>query len=147
MLTGKAYARAFRGLLMIKGTLYTLIYNMIKSTKLYQVESVNETKESDGVMADLKMYINQLMSNETTVTEVIETDSFKHLKTNILKFKNSLSESPSALLWFQLLDMIEILCNSLVAERIGNWILHLKSMNDMLPYFAASGLYLYAKST
>ena len=105
MLTGKAYARAFRGLLRIKGTLYTLIYNMIKSTKLYQIESVNGIKESNGVMADLKMYINQLMSNETTVTEVIETDSFKHLKTNILKFKNSLSESPTALLWFQLLDM------------------------------------------
>ena len=43
--------------------------------------------------------------------------------------------------------MSEILYNSLVAERIGNWILHLKSMNDMLPYFAASGHYLYAKST
>ena len=40
MLTGKAYARAFRGLLMIKGTLYTLIYYMIKSAELYQVDEV-----------------------------------------------------------------------------------------------------------
>ena len=42
--------------------------------------------------------------------------------------------------------MIDILRNFVKAERTGNWRLHLQCVHDMLPYFAASGHRLYAKS-
>ena len=41
--------------------------------------------------------------------------------------------------------MISIVCKSIKAQRIGNWLLHLEAVTDMLPYFAASGHYLYLK--
>ena len=44
------------------------------------------------------------------------------------------------------MDMIELMCTFIKAERIGNFLLHLSAIFDMLPYFAASGHYLYAKS-
>ncbi|PIK60313.1 hypothetical protein BSL78_02744 [Apostichopus japonicus] len=53
--------------------------------------------------------------------------------------------SRTALLWFQYMDMVNILERFLKAERTGNWGLHLQTVHDMLPYFAASGHALYAK--
>lgn len=37
-------------------------------------------------------------------------------------------------------------CLFIKAERTGNWMLHLKSLQEMLPFFTASGHNLYAKS-
>ena len=42
----------------------------------------------------------------------------------------------TAQLWFQYIDMISIVCKSIKAQRIGNWLLHLEAVADMLPYFA-----------
>ena len=42
--------------------------------------------------------------------------------------------------------MIDILLSFIKAERTGNWTLHLQALSDMLPYFAASGHNLYAKT-
>ncbi|PIK60573.1 hypothetical protein BSL78_02509 [Apostichopus japonicus] len=53
--------------------------------------------------------------------------------------------SRTAILWFQYMDMVNILQRFLKAERTGNWGLHLQTVHDMLPYFAASGHALYAK--
>lgn len=49
-------------------------------------------------------------------------------------------------MWLQYLDMTDTLKAFLKAERTGNWDLHMKSVFEMLPYFAASGHTLYAKS-
>ena len=42
--------------------------------------------------------------------------------------------------------MVTIACKLVKAERVGNWMLHREATSEMLPYFAASGNYLYAKS-
>ena len=51
----------------------------------------------------------------------------------------------TAMLWLQYLDMVSILQRFIKAERMANWKLHLRTVQDMLPYFAASGHSLYAK--
>lgn len=43
-------------------------------------------------------------------------------------------------------DDIDILRMFIKAERTGNWNLHLQAVYDMLPYFAAAGHNMYAKS-
>ena len=45
------------------------------------------------------------------------------------------------------IDMVSIACKLTEADRSGNWMLHREALREMLPYFAASGHYLYAKST
>ena len=52
----------------------------------------------------------------------------------------------TSMLWLQYLDMVSILQRFIKAERMANWKLHLKTVQDMLPYFAASGHSRYAKS-
>ena len=60
--------------------------------------------------------------------------------------KSSFRDSRTACLWFQYMDMIDILRQFIKAERTGNWGLHLKAIKDMLPFFAAAGHNLYMKS-
>ena len=43
------------------------------------------------------------------------------------------------------MDMINILCKYIRAERTGNWELHLQAVSEMLPYMAASGHNNYTK--
>ena len=38
------------------------------------------------------------------------------------------------------------ICKFMKAQRMGNWLLHLEAISEMLPFFASSGHYLYAKS-
>ena len=42
--------------------------------------------------------------------------------------------------------MISLVKDLIRAERAGNWKLHLKCVEKMIPYFHASGHFLYAKS-
>ena len=60
--------------------------------------------------------------------------------------KEDLKQFPTAALWIQYLDMIQILKTFIKAERTGEWELSLKALQQMLPYFAAAGHNLYLKS-
>ena len=44
------------------------------------------------------------------------------------------------------MEMVDILRLFIKSERRGDCMLHLKSIQEMLPFFAASGQNLYAKS-
>ena len=44
------------------------------------------------------------------------------------------------------MEMVDKLKLFIKAERTGNWMLQLKALHEMLPYFAAAGHTLYAKS-
>ena len=74
-----------------------------------------------------------------------QTEVIQKLKESLKSKVCSLQSSGTASLWFQYLDMIDILRNFIRAQRIGNWELHLQSLSDMLPYLAASGHNHYTK--
>ena len=86
------------------------------------------------------------MSNNIKADDVEHENIVQEMIQKIGMVRDGLANSKTAQLWFQYLDMIDIVCNFIKAERTGNWSLHLKSLCDMLPYLAASGHYLYAKS-
>ena len=44
------------------------------------------------------------------------------------------------------MSMVDILRSFIKAERTGNWALHLNTVRETLPYFAAAGHHLYLKS-
>ena len=47
--------------------------------------------------------------------------------------------SRTATLWLQHMEMVNILCTFIKAERTANWELHLQAVSEMLSYLAASG--------
>jgi hypothetical protein len=58
-----------------------------------------------------------------------------------------LSPEERALIMIEYMNMIDLLRQFITAERSGHWLLHLKSLQQMLPYLAASGHNLYVKSS
>lgn len=50
-------------------------------------------------------------------------------------------------LWVQYFELITIVKEFIKAERSENWNLHLECTKKMIPYFHASGHFLYAKSS
>ena len=52
----------------------------------------------------------------------------------------------TAKIWLQYMDTVCLLKNFIHAERTGNWQLHLQSIFNMLPSFAAAGRRMYSKS-
>ena len=54
-----------------------------------------------------------------------------------VKVKRSATERNR--LWLIYIEMIEMLCNNLMAERCGLWDLYLSTLSQMLPYFAGTG--------
>ncbi|CAG2191757.1 unnamed protein product [Mytilus edulis] len=65
---------------------------------------------------------------------------------HIITFRKSLKNCCTASLLFQDMYTVKLLRQFITAERTGNWNLHLKSLQQMLPYITASGHNLYAKS-
>ena len=69
------------------------------------------------------------------------------IQSKIIEENTLLCDYRTAQLWLQYMDMVQILCQFIKAERTGDWFLHLKSVWAMLLYFAASGHNWYIKCT
>ena len=175
MLTGKAVSTAFPGhiLLALNTILIANAYNVPVPTKnASEYDSVpqasdlgtlglpdlreediehdldSSVQEVDDVMNDLSE-ARELYTGATTstvpVAEVCAAEVLTRIQTKLNEEKAKM-DMPTSLLWIQYLDMVDILCRFLKAERTGNWSLHLQSIREMLPFFAASGHTLHAKS-
>ena len=142
------------GHLLVAASLYALMISQVYETPL-----VTRTESSgDSDMAQsydnavfpgfIHPYLNYLskLINEVIIGEAsandIENDSLVWgLMNKLTQFRKIHINSKTAQLWFQYIDMISIVCKSIKAQRIGNWLLHLEAVTDMLAYFAASGHY------
>ena len=60
--------------------------------------------------------------------------------------KDKASCSKTNQLYFQYLEMFDILMRNLFSERLGNWEEYLRSLEQMLPTLAATGRRCYTKS-
>ena len=87
--------------------------------------------------------IDKLLDGSISVTETGENNAVNN---RIQTFKVSFGQNRTAKLWIEYMNMIDLLRQFITAERSGHWLLHLKSLQQMLPYLAASGHNLYAKS-
>ena len=88
----------------------------------------------------------ELMSGTGQDIESPLPEAIHRLTAMVESFKSSLTEYPTAQLWLQYLNMVELLYQFLRSERTGNWNLHVQVLRDMLPYMAAAGHSLYTKS-
>ncbi|KYM95812.1 hypothetical protein ALC62_13539 [Cyphomyrmex costatus] len=103
----------------------------------------NESIELDRILRDFEnpsgLNFDDNVIENNVAHEIVKkfVETLQYLKTF----------GPTACLWVQYFHLINIVKRFIEAERCGNWELHLKCVRDMIPYFHASGHYLYAKST
>jgi hypothetical protein len=87
-----------------------------------------------------------ILENKATTDDVLNDEHLTEISQFIRNEINSVSKYPTAKLWIQYMDMINIMKIFIKAERMGDWQLYLYSLKKMLPFFAASGHSLYLKS-
>ena len=81
------------------------------------------------------------------MNDVIDDAIVKHVEQVVQATKEFMSKNNcTAKLWIQYIDQVHVVKMFIVAERIGNWNLHLIAVAKMLNVFAASGHHNYAKS-
>lgn len=79
--------------------------------------------------------------------EVMKSQGIYEIKNKFLFHLRSLKNNgPTSELWVQYFHMVTILKKIIEAEKSGDFELHLKCVEQMIPYFHASGHFLYAKS-
>ena len=167
MLTGKAICRAVRGHMLVDAAL-----NIILVEKAYHIplptketdepkrDTASTDPENDDVetdqqkqgtvdvtsdMTEAKDLYDRAMLSTLSVEDVCSVGVLVRIKGKLDDLKQTMT-TRTAMLWLQYLDMVSILQSFIKAERMANWKLHIQTVQDMLPYFAASGHSLYAKS-
>ena len=139
MLT-KDYSRAVRILIMLKACLQAMILAESYSIPLYDNgEFDNLVLLADPVLSCLGNAVSTKDCDEVT-------ESLIEMKNKLTDFRTSRTASPTAELWLQFIDMVDILCFSILAERTGNWSLHLYSIKEMIPFELAAGRHQYAQA-
>ncbi|KAK3713979.1 hypothetical protein QZH41_005649 [Actinostola sp. cb2023] len=88
----------------------------------------------------------ELMEDPSLSDQVCSADVLTTIAKKLEEKKGSMMSQRTAVLWMEYMKMVDILRKFIKAERTGNWNLHLQAVYDMLPYFAAAGHNLYAKS-
>ena len=167
MLTGKAISRAVRGHMSVDAALNTILvwkaYHIplpTKETDEPKRDTASTDPENDDVETDQQMqgtvdvtsditeakdFYDKAMLSTLSVEDVCSAGVLVRIKGKLDDLKQTMTTRTS-MLWLHYLDMVSILQRFIKAERMANWKLHLQTVQDMLPYFAASGHSLYAKS-
>ena len=150
MMSGKAISRAIRGLLLVNSALHTLIMSEIYGTEILPCsadDGVNSNdplfnlENSDPKLMEIASLLDNTMSNAVDVSNTIDNNTIiLDIQNRMATFKSQLEQSKTARLWLMFMEMVSIMCKHIKAQRSGNWILHLESVSEMLPYFGASGI-------
>ena len=109
------------------------------------VQSSGDKQQLEEELSHAEELYEALTIGEIDI-EFVRNDSIISILKKIGRKKDEISKSRIAKLWLQCMAMLDILLRFLKAERTGNRKLHLQSVKEMLPYFAAAGHNLYVKS-
>lgn len=91
--------------------------------------------------------IDKLIRNNISQKIVCDDNFVKLSEAKFTEHINTIKPvSRNSTLWLNLLQQIHLMLNFVIAERTGNWKLHLETTTDKLPYFHAAGHIPYAKS-
>ncbi|CAG2249501.1 unnamed protein product [Mytilus edulis] len=129
--------------MLVDTALYCLliadIFNIDVSKLVEEPKSTLETTE----MKEIDELYSQLSSGELSASEAGESDVLKNLEATVRRKTEILKQSRTAKLWLQYSEMVQVLRQFIIAERTGNWPIHLQ---EKLPFLAASGHNLYTKT-
>ena len=166
MLSGKAVSRAIRGHLLVFSALNTVFVTNTYNLPLPECPDSDEesgtdsdsesdmTDDEESTIDQEDMPFQHLEAASEVLDRLLDGECSSYLSPEILnrisakinEVKGTLSTLRTAKRWLQYMDMVEILCRFIKVERTGNVSLHLSVVQEMLPYFAASGHNSYTKS-
>jgi len=131
-LTGHAYSRALRAHILAHLALAKIVLSKINFSEKKHLEMID-------ILSDVGItYFIENIEASSKISNILNIFSkiLLELETN----------GATAKLWIQYFHMVTLVKQFIQAERSGNWNLHLQCIQDMFPYFHASGHFLYAKS-
>jgi hypothetical protein len=153
VLSGKDYQRAIRGHFLVHAALTKLLVdvitndNPVKTSETVVLQNVENSDsyimEDDELksLSDLytsvfsrKIYFGNKLNNATNnlCEDVLESSCMKVFETKLSSLKQNLSEHcRTSRLWILYMRCVDILKMFLMAERTGNWLLHLDSLYKM----------------
>ncbi|GFN74416.1 hypothetical protein PoB_000092200 [Plakobranchus ocellatus] len=110
--------------------------------------SKNKMKDDidDAYLSSCLQLFDQVVKKEVSAEVVASSQELDWIEAKFAETKSKLLTSRASRLWLQYVEMLDILRRFIKGERTGNRNLHLYFMKEMLPYLAASGHSLYAKS-
>ena len=153
IMSGKAVSRAVRAHLLLDGALNSVLLSQVMKRLPADITDdapdqaqEHQNPESNTLVQQLSELYDQLTRGELTAMEANSSGILLTIKEHMTIVMDNLQDNRTAKLWMQYLDMVRILRKLLKAERLGNWLLHLQAVREALPYLAASGHNLYAKS-
>jgi hypothetical protein len=150
MLNGKAIALAVRGYFLTDTALTSIMISKIYNISLEDSEEENlgdeQSDQNSRELLDAEKLFDALMNREVSISEVCQNPLLDDIHGKLANFRESHKSFRTAKLWFQFMDMVDILRRFIKAERVGEWNLHLQCIKEMLPYLAASGHNNYVKS-
>ncbi|GFT97257.1 uncharacterized protein TNCV_2205491 [Trichonephila clavipes] len=128
IISGRAYARAVRARTLLQQALSKLIFGNLMEHNTDFVNLLNDEEKS-------------MIFEMFNYAEVIENQAFRVLATifggKLVELEN---KNKTSKLW------VTILKNFIAADRMGDWNLHLHSIEIMIPLFHTSGHFPYAKA-
>ena len=163
MLSGNAIARAVRAHFIVDAALNAMMLTDVLNAPLPiepDKSNRNDNAEVATMQSDMseevigtpdldeaRVVYEELVEGTVNVEDVCESDVLNRIKDRLHKHAVSAKmSSRTGSLWVQYMGMVDILRKYIRAECTGNWTLHLQTIQNMLPYLAASGHNLYTKS-
>jgi len=125
---GHAYYRALRGHILSHAALMKIILKMMDLTDV------------EEQLVEVVYAFDKPMILAADPPECRGIRDLLNLQITDLK-----KRGPTAQLWVQYLQMVNLVKQFILSERMGKWELHLETVWKMLPYFHASGHFAYAK--
>ena len=124
ILSGKAVARARRAHLLASCALEGLKISEMYNIDLSSIDdefglSDRFLREKD--LNDLGHLLERILDREVGVTELTEDESFRRLLINQETFRSSHEKFRTSKLWLMYMDMVDIMCTFIKAERTGNF--------------------------
>ena len=166
MLSGKAIARAIRGHFLVdaalNGSLVSHTFNVplpvttcvSNGTPDHDVPADQEEREgnlTDSLVVDKDLKLagelyKEFLKDATIAEQVCSDKVLRNIAEKLENKRNCLQNQRTTVLWMQYMGMVDVLRKFIKADRTANWDLHLQAVYDMLPFFAAAGHNLHAKS-
>ena len=154
ILSGKAFACATQAHLITAGVLSVLLigithnidFDLNVNDENFALK-FNEALNGKEELSKLAQIMHEIL------TKKIASDGLAMLHDHIISiqeklehYKENLHENKTAKLWLTNTEMVNTVCKITKAQGVCNWLLRLEAISEWLPYFAAIGHNLYAKS-